>query len=130
MIKLMFCLRRRPELSREEFHRYWREHHAPLVQRVAPALGVRRYVQVRTTDSPANEALRRPRGAPEPFDGVAELWWDDEESLARATATDEGRRAGRELLEDEARFIDLEQSPIWLANEDEIIADAARAPGA
>jgi uncharacterized protein (TIGR02118 family) len=121
MIKLVFCLRRRPELSREEFDRYWREQHAPLVRSFADALGARRYVQVRTLDTPANEALRRPRGAPEPFDGVAELWWDDEEALVRATGEQEGRRAARELIEDERRFIDLENSPIWLATEDEII---------
>ena len=32
MIKLVFCLRRQPHLSREEFQRYWRECHAPLVE--------------------------------------------------------------------------------------------------
>ena len=125
MIKLVFCLRRRPELSHGEFERYWREHHAPLVRRAAPALGIRRYVQVRTSDSPANAALREPRGAPEPFDGVAEVWWDDEESFARAGATKEGRAAARELIEDEARFVDFSQSPIWLATEDEIVGDGS-----
>jgi uncharacterized protein (TIGR02118 family) len=122
MLKLVFCLRRRPELSREEFDRYWREQHAPLVERVAPALGVRRYVQVRTLDSAITDALRAPRNAPEPFDGVAELWWDDEDALVRATGAEEGRRAARELIEDERRFIDLERSPIWLATEDEMIS--------
>jgi hypothetical protein len=28
MIKLVFCLRRLPHLSREEFQRYWLESHA------------------------------------------------------------------------------------------------------
>ena len=31
MIKLVFCLRRKPTLSREDFQAYWREIHAPLV---------------------------------------------------------------------------------------------------
>ena len=31
MIKLTFCLRRLPHLTREEFQTYWREQHAPLV---------------------------------------------------------------------------------------------------
>src|SRR5690242_16791764 len=31
VIKLVFVLRRKPSLSREEFQRYWRERHAPLV---------------------------------------------------------------------------------------------------
>ena len=40
MIKLTFCLRRLPHLSREEFQRYWREQHAPLVAKHAKTLGI------------------------------------------------------------------------------------------
>ena len=40
---------------------------------VAPALRIKRYVQSHTLTSPVNEALRRGRGGPEPYDGVAEL---------------------------------------------------------
>ena len=31
VIKLTLCLRRKPDLTVEEFQRYWREVHAPLV---------------------------------------------------------------------------------------------------
>jgi hypothetical protein len=33
MIKLVFNLRRRPEMTRNEFQAYWRYHHAELVTR-------------------------------------------------------------------------------------------------
>lgn len=121
MIKLVYCLRRLPHLSREEFQRYWRETHAPLVRKHAQALRIRRYVQVHTLDSPVNEALRSGRGGPEPFDGVAELWWDSPEDLAAVMATPEGQQAGRELLEDERRFIDFQRSPLWIAQEHPIV---------
>ena len=124
MIKLVFCLRRRPELSHAEFERYWREQHAPLVRAAAPALGIRRYVQVRRVESPANAAMREPRDAPEPFDGIAEAWWDDEDAFMRSVASADARAAARKLIEDEARFIDLGRSPIWLATEDEIVGSA------
>jgi hypothetical protein len=65
--------------------------------------------------------LRASRSALEPFDGVAELWWDDLDALVAATSTREGTAAGRTLLEDEARFIDLERSALWLGQELEII---------
>ncbi len=72
MIKLVYCLRRLPDLSRQEFQRYWWETHGPLVLERAAALGIRRYVQVHTLDTPLNEALRASRGsAEEAFDGVA-----------------------------------------------------------
>ncbi len=38
MVRLIFCLRPLPHLSREEFQRYWRETHAPLVKKRATAL--------------------------------------------------------------------------------------------
>jgi uncharacterized protein (TIGR02118 family) len=121
MIKLVFCITRLPSLSREEFQRYWREQHAPLVREAAAALGVRRYVQVHTLTTPVNEGMRRGRGGPEEYDGVAELWFDSLESLAAAGATPEGRAAGRRLVEDERRFIDLTRSPVWVAEEHPVV---------
>ncbi len=121
MIKLVYCLRRLPELSREEFQNYWREKHAPLVKERSEALRIRRYVQVHTHDHPLGEALRASRPGPEPYDGIAELWFDDAVDLVAGAATPEGRQAGRELLEDEKRFIDISQSPIWIAEENAVV---------
>ncbi|MEX0801447.1 MAG: EthD domain-containing protein [Dehalococcoidia bacterium] len=122
MIKVMFCVRRLPEMTREEFQRYWLENHAPLVRERASALGIQRYVQAHTLDSPINEALRASRGGGEPYDGVAELWWDSLAQMIAATSTEEGRKAGQELLEDEKRFIDLASSTLWVAEEHEVVA--------
>ncbi len=121
MIKLVFCARRLPHLSRAEFQRYWHETHGPLVRRHAAALRIRRYVQLHTVDDPVNDALRASRGGPEPFDGIAELWWDSREDLQAGATTPEGRRASQELLEDERRFIDLAGSPLWVGEERTII---------
>ena len=124
MIKLVFCLRRLSHLSRKEFQCYWLDSHGPMVRQLAPALGVKRYVQVHTVTSTFSEAMRRHRGAPEDFDGVAELWWNSVDDFARAGATKEGRDAGRRLLEDERRFIDLARSPIWFGEEHALVDQA------
>ena len=121
MVKLVFCLRRLPHLSREEFQRYWRETHGPLVRTHAGALRIRRYVQVHTLDDPLQDALRASRGGPEAFDGVAELWWESRADLAAAIADPAGQQAARELLDDERRFIDLARSPLWIGEEHPII---------
>lgn len=121
MIKLVYCLRRLPHLSLEEFQRYWLQEHGPLVRSRAKALAVKRYVQVHTLDHPLNEAIRRSRNAAEPYDGVAELWWESAEEVAAATATPEGRNAARELLEDERNFIDFARSALWVAEEHPIV---------
>ncbi|MEJ7717280.1 MAG: EthD domain-containing protein, partial [Thermoleophilaceae bacterium] len=117
MIKLAFTLRRRPDLSREQFQRYWREQHAPLVRGHAETLRIRRYVQLHTRETAADEGLREHRSHEEPYDGVAELWFDSVEDLMAAFGNPEGQTAAAELLEDEARFVDLQRSPIWLGEE-------------
>lgn len=121
MIKLTFAVRRRSDIEPAEFHRYWREEHGPLVRSFQSALGIRRYVQTHRVETPFNEALRASRGTLEPFDGVAELWWDDLDALVAATSSEAGSAAGRTLLEDEATFIDLAHSSLWLGQEAEII---------
>ena len=121
MVKLIFCLRRRADISEEEFHRYWRDEHGPLVARHASTLGIRRYVQVHTVSPEWNALLAAGRGSPEAFDGVAELWFDDTETLARKAGSDEGRAAAAELADDEKRFIDHERSPLFVAEEHEVI---------
>ena len=117
MIELTYCLRRRSDLTWEQFSDYWREVHAPLVAERADTLGIRRYLQVRTMqDRPLIEGMRARNGAsPEPFDGVAELWFDSIESFSAVTP--EGRQAAAELLADERNFIDLERWLIWLGSE-------------
>ena len=124
MIKLAFTLHRLPELSREQFQTYWSETHAPLVAQHAKALGIKRYVQLHTSDAEINEALRASRGAPEPFDGIAELWFESEATLTAAMQTPEGIAAGSALLEDERRFIDLEKSPMWIAEEKVVVDES------
>ncbi len=118
MFKMIYCLRRLPSLSRSEFQRYWREQHAPLVRGNAAALGVRRYVQSHTVEEPALSLVSSARGSGGlDYDGVAELWWDSKAALLAAVTTDAGQSASLALLEDEARFIDLANSPVFFAEE-------------
>ena len=118
MIKLTFCLVRLPHLSREEFQDYWFNKHGPLVASVKDVLRIRRYVQMHSLPPQVSEGIRVTRGGPEGYDGVAELWWDSFEDMATGP---EAAEAGRLLLEDERKFIDLPKSPLWWGQEREII---------
>jgi uncharacterized protein (TIGR02118 family) len=125
MIKLVFSLRRRPEMTREEFQDYWRDHHAPLVSRHAETLRIRRYIQIHARSSEMAAAQSTARGSePDFYDGQAELWWDSLDDIAAAVSTPAGQRAALELLEDERRFIDLAHSPLWIGEEHAVVPAA------
>jgi uncharacterized protein (TIGR02118 family) len=122
MIKLVFSLRRRPEMTREEFQAYWRDQHAPLVSRLAETLRICRYVQTHARSSELAVAQSAARGSePDVYDGQAELWWDSLDDVIAAVSTEAGRQAAIELLEDERRFIDLEHSPMWIGEEHVVV---------
>jgi uncharacterized protein (TIGR02118 family) len=122
LIKLVFTIRRREGMTRDDFQRYWRNEHARLVERHAELLRIRRYVQTHARDTEADGALAASRGSePGHYDGVAELWWDSVEDLLEASSSEEGQVAANALLEDERRFIDLPNSPIWLGEENVVI---------
>ena len=121
MIKITFCLTRKPGLSREEFQDYWFNKHAPLVKSHREALRIARYVQMHTGDYEMTDIVRAARAdgklenAPDIYDGVAQLWWNSLEDLM--TDTPEAQAAGIALLQDEAKFIDFSRSPLWFGEE-------------
>ena len=121
MIKFTMCLHRKPGMTLAEFHDYWLNKHGPLVISLAPALNIRRYVQVHALDKPHNDYFRKSRGGPERYDGIVELWYDSIDSFEAAFSTAEGRAAGRALKADEANFIDLSRSPGWVGEEKPLI---------
>ena len=119
MIKLVFCCRRRPELTLEEFQRYWLDEHGPFVRSLREHLPqMKRYVQSHTISDDMNDRIRGRRGSGEPYDGITEVWFDDLSSFA--SSSEEGAAAGRRMIEDEASFLDLPNCSIFLTEEHEI----------
>jgi uncharacterized protein (TIGR02118 family) len=92
VIKRLTQWRVREGMSREEALRYWREHHAPLVEKVP---GVRRYVQ--------NHCLTGVDGAEPSYAGLGEIWFDSRASAETALSTDEWAV----VIEDAGTFMDM-----------------------
>lgn len=95
---------RRNGMPVEEFWRYWREVHGPLML-AAPA--VRRYVQCHTRRS-GYASGRAPA-----YDGAAMSWYDSTQALREAAATPEFAR----LRGDVEKFVARDKSPGVLAAE-------------
>ncbi len=120
MIKFVMCLTRHPNMSREEFREYWLNQHGPFFMKNADAMGARKYVQSHTIPSPLNEGLRESRGMQPEYDGIAEVWFDSEESLVAGMSSPEGQKLGAALHEEEGNFIDHSKSSAFIVEEIEI----------
>ena len=57
------------------------------------------------------------RGSPQPYDGIAEMWWENETTMIETSNTDAARAGFAALYEDEKNFIDLANSPMWYGTE-------------
>ncbi|WP_120499389.1 EthD domain-containing protein [Roseovarius sp. EL26] len=117
MIKLIMCLRRRADISRAEFQDYWLNKHGPFFQENAGVMRSKRYVQSHTIDSPLNDAMKSSRNMQPEFDGVAEVWFTSEDDLIEAMGSAEMQELSAALLQDEANFIDHEQSSAFIVQE-------------
>ena len=95
MIKVLSLLTRKPEYTHEQFVKHWLEIHGPLARAVP---GIRRYVQSHITGTRTRADVPEAEVA---VDGIAELWYDDAEALARSAATPEAKQ----LYADGALFI-------------------------
>ena len=95
MLKVMIVLYKRPDMSRDEFSEYWHGPHAAITKEWP---GVRRYFQ--------NHVLPElPLGDP-PCDGIAELWFDNQDVLLSSLGSAEAQRT----LTDLANFADTERT--------------------
>jgi uncharacterized protein (TIGR02118 family) len=106
VIKLVYCINRRPGMTLEEFSRYWREVHGPIGRRIP---GLRRLVQSHRVPHPSDTASSG-------FDGMAELWFDDLAALETAQRSSEWRASSA----DEVNFIDRNRTAIFVTEEQEI----------
>ena len=107
MIKLVYCITRKPGMSSAKFLDYWLRTHAPIGERIP---GVRRFVQSRTIRVPGDAA------APD-FDGMVELWFEDVAALLEARRSE----AWKESTADEANFIDTARTAYFVTEEKEIL---------
>jgi hypothetical protein len=120
MIKLVYCLTRKPGITPEAFYSYWLQHHAPKVAERQKALRAIKYVQSHAVEPELNDLLQQSRGLKAPYQGITEVWWESVDDLRAALNTADGARAMQELLEDESTFIDFAQSRVFITEEHRI----------
>ena len=85
MIKSISLLTRKAGMTHAQFVKHWADVHAPLALAVP---GLRRYVQSHIVEERTRPDIP---ALPGEVDGIAELWFDDRESMTRAMSTPEAK---------------------------------------
>lgn len=116
MIKVIMVVKKKQGISREEFYKYWKNVHGPLVAKHIP--NMRKYIQNHFVEIPGHEYQG---------DGIIETWYDDIESFQKSmefNKTAEARDLG--LGEDWAKIADMSEEPMMWVVEEHLIKDDIR----
>jgi uncharacterized protein (TIGR02118 family) len=110
MTKVIVLVRRREDMSVDDFRAYLHGPHAQLVSRLP---GLRRLVY--------NDVLPDPSGTDSPYDAIAENWFDSPEAMQAAFASPQGQAA----LGDVPNFQDPAQLRILVVQERDVLQAAS-----
>jgi uncharacterized protein (TIGR02118 family) len=103
MFSVVFLVKRKADMSQDEFARFWIEDHTPFTAKV---VGIRSYRVYPFHD-----------GQTGPFDGAAVISFDDQESCERALASPEFEAA----LADAVNFQTIDETISFTADEFRIV---------
>lgn len=106
MIKLVYCITKKAELTYEEFFNYWKNIHGPIGARIP---GLRKLIQSHTIVD--TKDIQNPD-----FDGIAELWFDNMDALLQARKSTEWKLS----TDDEKNFIDSAKTAFFITVEYQI----------
>ncbi|WP_421724189.1 EthD family reductase [Bauldia sp.] len=105
MIKLVALVNKKSGLSIEQFRDYWIDIHAPLARQIP---GMRGY-RINVGSDPGELT-------PAPYDGSAEIWFDDRQTMDAGLSSPQGDIAGAET----SNFAD---SIVFLVCEEHVVID-------
>jgi hypothetical protein len=112
MIRFINCVRRRADISSEEFRQFWNDpKFDAIIGRVVGYTGAGGYAKNLTLMVSANELMQERRGgAAPPFDGVLEYWWENASQLHSVLDSEQCSLLMQAMLEYQKQFVDLEKS--------------------
>ena len=109
MYKLHIFMRRKPDLTFAEFSKHWRTVHAAVVtSQSASKRYIRRYIQCHSLPVTLKGRLSST------FDGIAEVWFDDQASAETFFATVDYQK---NIVADENKFMDRDNCELLFTDE-------------
>lgn len=111
MVKLTIAVKKKADISVEDFHDYWRTTHAELIKGLGISRYIRKYVQCHTA------AEEYAAGEPA-YDGTAEVWFDSAADKEKFLADPE---FAEKVVPDNLKFADMEKTVFFLTREEAVI---------
>ena len=108
MVKIILGVKRKADITHEEFRKYYLEVHAPMDIELLPKLGCRRLVHSYCAPTPLGEAE---------YDALVELWFDDMAGVDKLGNSNESRVLG----EDAKKVSDDSKMLMLFADEERVI---------
>jgi len=115
MINVVYCMRRRSDLTLQQFLAHWRDVHAPIVMRNLGVLRLAGYQRVEPHAHAMSAPIERRNISQPPYDGIAILTWNSDEDLQQSLTDPLALDVQRELARDEKLFVDATNSCRWVA---------------
>jgi hypothetical protein len=115
MVNVVYCMRRRADLSLEQFLDHWGRVHAPIVMDNLGVLRLAGYQRIEPRLHPMSPQIERRNLSQPPYDGIALLTWASEDDLQRSLQDPKALEVQRALARDEKLFVDAERSCRWVA---------------
>jgi hypothetical protein len=115
MINVVYCMRRRADLSLQQFLDHWGNEHAPIVTRNLGVLRLAGYQRIVPREHAMSSRIERRNISQPPYDGIALLTWASEEDLQLSLNDPLALEVQRALAGDEKLFVDAANSCRWVA---------------
>ena len=115
MVNVVYCMRRRADLTLKQFLDHWGEVHAPIVTENLAVLRLAGYQRIVPRTHAMSAQIERRNVSQAPYDGIALLTWASEEDLAFSLQDPKALAVQRALAQDEKLFVDAGQSSRWVA---------------
>lgn len=117
MVRMIYCIMRRDDVSLRDFRNYFEGEHRELICQAAKELKAIDFTQSLTLMVERNFTVMVRRGTEMPYDGVIEMWWENAAELEKVSETEESQKRAEDFFSQASKFIDLSKSRMFFTEE-------------
>jgi hypothetical protein len=111
MIRFINCVRKKEDISHQEFRTYWDDpKFRALIEKLISQVKSKRFEKKLTLQVEMNLRVMEERGSRAPYDGTIEWWWDNAAELSSILENEETKTLFQEMKLFQSEFIDLKRS--------------------